>query len=100
MRDRKEWRTWSLFKRGTNGAFYYKVSAICYIDAKMSYKPGDGVPITGVYRVIHDSAHTTQQPERVIENVGRFPKCKHCGDRVRFELVKAVLWIRKDQDFK
>ena len=43
---------------------------------------------SGIYQVIH-RAH--RMPHKVLVRAGdRFPRCKRCGDAVRFRLVKPV----------
>ena len=48
-------------------------------------KPGDLVTVSGIYRIAHDGH---RQPHECVLVVGqRFPDCRQCGDRVRFDLV-------------
>jgi CheY-like chemotaxis protein len=47
------------------------------------YKPGQVVPETGVYRVLH-SRHRSPHESTLWEGE-KFPACKKCGDDVRFE---------------
>lgn len=49
------------------------------------YKPGQVVPETGVYRVLH-SRHRSPH-ESTLKEGERFPACKVCGYDVRFEHV-------------
>ena len=56
--------------------------------ATASYKPGDIVPSSGVYRIYHD-AHRLMH-EATLTREMRFPRCKQCGDQVRFTLAKAL----------
>ena len=52
------------------------------------YKSGQVVPRDGIYRVSH---HKHRQPhESVLTRGLRFPICKVCRDKVRFEPVTAV----------
>lgn len=58
----------------------------------MSYKPGQIVPTSGVYRVDHDRYHA--QPHEVTAVSGEsFPPCRHCGHGVTYTLVRAALHI-------
>lgn len=50
--------------------------------------PGALCSQSGIYQVIH-RAH--RQPHKVLLRTGDlFPRCKVCGDAVRFRLVKKV----------
>ena len=53
------------------------------------YKPGDAVPESGVYGVLHDSldGHTHAHPHEVTAIRGMlFPPCRACQANVRFRL--------------
>jgi len=52
------------------------------------YRPGDVVPESGIYRVMHDS-HRLMHEATLLEGQ-RFPICKKCNHDVRFELRRAV----------
>ena len=66
--------------------------------SEKEYRPGDPVPQTGVYRVVHDG-HRTEH-EATLLNGGQFPHCTRCGDKVRFFLVRAAAPIQGDRDFE
>jgi CheY-like chemotaxis protein len=52
------------------------------------YKSGQVVPRDGIYRISH---HKHRQPhESVLTRGLRFPVCKSCGDKVRFQPLNAV----------
>ncbi|PYP85375.1 MAG: hypothetical protein DMG65_20850 [Candidatus Angelobacter sp. Gp1-AA117] len=53
-----------------------------------SYKPGDVVPESGIYKVQHDSHRLMHTATLLRETL--FPLCRHCGQRVRFELRRQV----------
>ena len=53
-----------------------------------AYKPGNSVPVSGIYRVYHDS-HRLMHEAALIQGAP-FPACKKCKDAVRFELVRPV----------
>ena len=60
-------------------------------------KPGDVAPHSGIYRV-HHYAH--RMPHSVIVLDGTvLPKCKRCGENVRFEPTVAAEPIEADLDF-
>jgi hypothetical protein len=63
------------------------------------FEPGDVVPKSGIYRVIHDLGHT--QPHEVTCIYGkRFPPCHGCGHHPRFRLVTAAQHIETHDLFK
>ena len=63
------------------------------------FEPGDVVPKSGIYRVIHDLGHT--QPHEVTCIYGkRFPTCHGCGHHPRFRLVTAAQHIETHELFK
>jgi len=53
-----------------------------------SYKPGDRVPASGIYRVEH-SPHRLMHLATLIGST-RFPICRECSRAVRFYLVRTV----------
>ncbi len=64
-----------------------------------AHKPGDKVPASGVYRVIHDGKHS--QDHEVTAVIGeRFPPCMTCGSHPTFYLVRAAHHIGKHKHFK
>jgi len=52
------------------------------------YKSGQVVPRDGIYRVTHQKHRLPH--ESVLTRGMRFPVCKVCGDKVRFEPLTAV----------
>ncbi len=62
------------------------------------YKPGDSVPQSGVYRVVH--GHHRPDHEATLLKGGQFPRCLHCGENVRFHLQRASTSIQDDSDFE
>ena len=61
------------------------------------FKAGQVAPRSGVYRV-HHYAH--RMPHLVIVLAGIvFPKCRRCGEKVRFVPMVASERIEKDIDF-
>ena len=62
------------------------------------FEPGDVVPKSGIYRVIHDHRHAQQHEVTCIYgNV--FPRCHGCGGP-RFRLVTAAQHIETHDLFK
>ncbi len=63
------------------------------------FKPGETVPHSGIYQVIHDGNHRT--PHDVTCVYGKvFPPCKGCGNHPRFKLIQAARHIELEDDFK
>ncbi len=62
------------------------------------FLPGEPVPETGIYEVIHDRAHRTAH-EVVMHGKDLFPLCDQCDARVRFKLVRTAPYIFDDEDF-
>jgi hypothetical protein len=62
------------------------------------YRPGDCVPQSGVYRVVHNQ-HRDDHEATLLDG-GQFPRCTHCGDAVKFFLQKAAARIQRDSDFE
>jgi hypothetical protein len=67
------------------------------VDSSSRFVPGVIAPRSGVYRV-HHYAHRI--PHTVIVPAGTvLPKCKRCGDKVRFTPMLAAEPINEDLDF-
>jgi hypothetical protein len=62
------------------------------------FKPGEEVPHSGIYRVIHDPRHA-QEHEVTCVHGKRFPPCRGCI-HPRFVLVKAARHIELSEHFK
>jgi hypothetical protein len=62
------------------------------------FLPGQPVPETGIYEVIHDRAHRASH-EAVMHREDLFPLCDQCDTRVRFKLVRTAPYIFDDEDF-
>ena len=56
------------------------------------FKPGQRVPVSGIYRVEHDS-HRLMHEATLLQN-DLFPRCRQCNLEVRFELVRAIAAYR------
>jgi hypothetical protein len=55
---------------------------------RKKYRPGEVVPESGIYRVMHES-HRLMHEATLLEGQ-RFPICRQCKYSVRFELRRAV----------
>lgn len=64
----------------------------------MSYKPGDTVPASGIYSVIHDGAHHQRHEVTCIEG-RRFPPCNTCGKGVEFKLRVEAVHVQEHRSF-
>jgi hypothetical protein len=64
-----------------------------------TYWPGETVPESGVYSVIHTNNHA-QPHDVIILGKGVFPRCNECGDRVYFTLTKAAQNIAANLHFQ
>lgn len=67
------------------------------------FKPGDKVPTSGVYEVIHDKldGEDHAHPHRVIAMAGTlFPHCRGCHEFVRFRLHEAAEPVELHDHFK
>jgi hypothetical protein len=65
----------------------------------IEYKPGEKVPESGIYRVTHDAYHTAPHEVTCVRGEP-FPPCRHCGPKVRFELVRAAKHLSEDEHFR
>jgi hypothetical protein len=61
------------------------------------YAPGDRVPRTGLYRVVHVGHRLSHKG--LLDEGDRFPSCKHCDDGVRFILYMRTQHLKSDYDF-
>ena len=62
-----------------------------------SFRPGDRVPVTGIYTTAH---YQHRMPHEVFAVEGdKFPTCRKCGGRTRFVLLQAATHIDHDHDF-
>jgi hypothetical protein len=72
--------------------------------AKMEeFKPGDKVPTSGIYDVIHDRLDGDQhaQTHQITAIAGRvFPLCRGCHGWVRFRLHQAAEHLDAHEHFR
>ena len=66
--------------------------------AEQHFKPGEAVPESGVYTVVHEKHR--QKHSATIFKGEHFPQCAHCGKNVRFVLLRRSTPISDDIDFK
>jgi len=61
------------------------------------FKPGDSVPRSGIYKVMH---YQHRMPhDTVVTDHHPFPMCRVCGARVRYKLARGAEPIEEDRDF-
>jgi hypothetical protein len=63
------------------------------------FKPGDEVPHSGIYRVIHDTYHREEHEVTCVYGK-KFPPCNHCGSHPRFVLLRMAQHIEWNEHFK
>lgn len=61
------------------------------------FKPGERVPNSGVYRVLHQGHR--EEHEATLREGEQFPTCTVCEQGVRFRLVQSAKLIDSDRDF-
>jgi hypothetical protein len=67
------------------------------------FKPGDAVPASGIYDVIHDKLDGQEHAEQhqITAIAGKtFPPCKGCQAWVRYRLYRAAEYIQENEHFK
>jgi hypothetical protein len=64
-----------------------------------TFKPGQTVPRSGIYRVVHDSQHAKEHEVTCVYGK-TFPPCNHCGHHVRFVLKYPAQHIETHEHFK
>jgi hypothetical protein len=62
---------------------------------KSRYLPGDAVPQSGVYRVLHKE-HRAAHENSFLKGQ-RFPECKRCKKDVRFEFLQGEHGVAAQQ---
>lgn len=66
--------------------------------ATTQYRPGDIVPASGIYLVLHDQHHRPHEVTYVKGEV--FPPCNHCGYHPRFSLERAAHHVHNHDQFR
>ncbi|WP_408609950.1 YjzC family protein [Candidatus Korobacter versatilis] len=61
------------------------------------FKPGQKVPSSGVYRVLHKDHR--KDHDATLREGEQFPTCTVCDHDVRFRLVQSANLIDRDRDF-
>lgn len=60
----------------------------CYVMKSKNYRPGEVIPVSGIYRVEHPTHRLMHEATLLGQNL--FPRCRECRDAVRFRLLHAV----------
>lgn len=68
------------------------------VDWAKLYSPGESVPSSGIYKVVHDTEHTEEHEVTCVYGK-RFPPCNHCGENVRFKALKIARHIETNENF-
>ena len=68
-------------------------------DSTRLYKPGEEVPKSGIYKVVHDTQHAEEHEVTCIIGTP-FPPCNHCGHKVRFRVVRIAQHIKTHERLK
>ena len=63
------------------------------------FSPGELVPRSGIYKVVHDPVHENEHEVTCVYHK-TFPPCNHCGHHVRFVLVYGAQHIEDNKHFK
>jgi hypothetical protein len=64
------------------------------------FKPGEKCNRSGIYEVIHHSAHTNVHHYVTVIFGKTFPSCRSCGDNPRFILVRGAQYYEENRCFR
>ncbi len=67
--------------------------------ATLFFRPGETVPESGIYEVVHEGDHR-QAHDAVMIIGNQFPSCETCNESVRFRIVRTAPYIFQDEDFE
>jgi hypothetical protein len=62
------------------------------------FKPGEDVPHSGIYRVVHDPEHEEEHEVTCVYGK-KFPPCRGCR-HPRFVLIRKAQHIESNDNFK
>jgi hypothetical protein len=63
------------------------------------FKPGEKVPQSGIYDVIHDRMHHAKHQVTCV-HADTFPPYNHCSHHVRFRLASPAIHANNHDEFK
>jgi hypothetical protein len=75
------------------------MATVLEIAQRTIYKPGDTVPVSGIYKAVHGQVHHDEHEITAVTGEP-FPPCNHCGQHAQFTLVMAVHHIKNHKHFK
>ncbi len=61
------------------------------------YRPGEDVPRSGVYLVLHQQHRPAH--EALIVSGQPFPRCRICREQVRYRVLRGAAPLDSDHDF-
>ena len=64
-----------------------------------TFKPGEKVPNSGIYDVVHDTVHHDRHQVTCVY-AEPFPPCRRCGNSVRFRLAISAIHLNSHEHFK
>jgi hypothetical protein len=64
-----------------------------------TFRPGQIVPTSGIYQVVHDVLHRDTHEVTCIQGEV-FPPCNHCGQHPRFRLVREAVHLSHHSHFR
>ena len=62
------------------------------------FRPGDRVPATGIYKVVHEYQHYPTHHVTVLCG-DLFPTCLGCSERVQFEVALSAVHVNAHPQF-
>jgi hypothetical protein len=74
-----------------------------YANKAKEFRPGERVRISGIYAVLHDKLDGddhAQTHQVMVIGGNTFPRCKGCGEWVKFRLLQEAEYIDRDPHFK
>jgi len=63
------------------------------------FTPGQKVPQSGIYDVLHDPVHQNKHQVTCVHGEP-FPPCRTCKHGVKFRLAIAAIHVKNDNNFK
>ena len=65
----------------------------------IEYKPGEQVPTSGIYKVVHNKNHMQDHEVTAVKGEP-FPPCNNCGQHPRFILIQPAKHLSEHEHFK
>lgn len=67
--------------------------------SNLTFTPGEIVPCSGIYKVIHDADHGAAHEVTAVQGE-RFPPCRLCGRHPQFILIQAADYVHFHDFFR